>query len=103
TDSHKPLLEKKAKYMVYRLTWSENQEKSVQREYSSAGRELNQIYTEFERSLADIKSKQAKEPTVAEKRRKFQEEYNKQLVPAIDKVLKQGNPIARVNAARMLA
>lgn len=96
------LLEKKAKHLVYRLTWAENQDKSVVGENTAApASRLNDLYRQFESALPNYK--QLKDPVKADKQKKFVEEFTKPLVPAIDKVLKQGAPIARVNAAMMLA
>ncbi len=96
------LLEKKAKHLVYRLTWPENQQKSVEGENNAApASRLSDLYRQFEGALPTYKS--LKDPVKADKQKRFVEEFTKPLVPAIDKVLKQGSPIARVNAAMMLA
>jgi hypothetical protein len=79
--THAPLLEKTARYQIYRLTWPENQNRSVEGANTTAGQSINDLFRDFERSLPDYRVAQRKDPEKARNQKKFVEEYTHQAVP----------------------
>jgi hypothetical protein len=88
------LLEKAAQFYVFRVTWPWYQVKDPEK---GDPRTMREIVDEAFHSLPDRKKK------LNDEQQRFLEEYSKKLVESIKVVLQNPTPIARVNAARILA
>jgi hypothetical protein len=100
SKEYKPILEKAAQWFVYRVTWPQYQRKSLPD--ATDRQTVHDIVSECNRQLLDRSKLHSKEAT-REKQLLFLQEYTREVIKAIDDVLKNPMAIARVNAARILA
>jgi hypothetical protein len=97
---HQAVLEKAAQWYVYRVTWPQYQRKSNPE--SSDRMTMNDIVNDCTRQLPE-RSKMLPKGDGRNRQYKYIAEYGKEVTKACDEVLKNPMPIARVNAARILA
>lgn len=97
--AHQPLLEKAARWYVNRVTYVEYQKKAFD---ATSSMTVNDIIADAYRQIPEVK-KQANKQVERDRQKKYLLEFGKALTAAIDEVLKNPMPIARVNAARILA
>jgi hypothetical protein len=96
---HKPILEKAAQWYVYRLTWPQHQRKALP---DSTGMTENDLVNDCTRQIPD-RTKMHPKGEARERQFGYIREYGKEITKAVEEVLKNPLPIARVNAARILA
>jgi hypothetical protein len=103
TESDRPLLDKAARWFVYRLTWIEYQEKKYQEgvSLSSDAMSMNQLIQQAYQFIPVPDSRRRTELNPQQLR--YIQEFSRPLVVHIKKVLQNPKPIARINAAMILA
>jgi hypothetical protein len=94
--SHKELLKKMAEWFVFRLTHEEYQFKKFQ---PDSGQGMKNLLDDAFRAIIVP----APQKPLSDGQQKFMQEFGKELVAAIKEVLNNERPIARVNAAVILA
>lgn len=97
-SDQKALLEKAARSFVYPLTYTEVQEESSK---GIAG--ISRRVREAMDQIPDLRKANPRDAARTDRQRRFVQEYGKALVPVLEEVLKNREPIARINAARILA
>jgi hypothetical protein len=98
--AHKPLLEKAAQWYVYRITSPVYQRKTLPD--STDRQTVYDIVNDCNRQIYD-RSKLSNKEATRDKQLAFLKEYTEEVGKAVDDVLKNPMPIARVNAGRILA
>jgi hypothetical protein len=96
TDAHKALLDKAAKWFIYRLTYKENQYKSSP---EAAGDTMANLVKDVSQYIVAA----TPQKSLNENQKKFMKAFADALVIHIKKVLINPVPIARVNAAIVLS
>lgn len=99
-NPHKAILEKAARSYVYRLTHQEVQELSTK---SSGMGTISEIVNTCCSMIPDVRRPAAGDSARTDRQRRFVQEFGRALVSACEDVLKTREPIARINAARILA
>lgn len=97
---HVPVLEKAAQWYVYRLTWPQYQRKPLPEATNQTT--VNDLVNECVRQIPE-RAKMYPKGDTRERQFRYIAEYSKEINKAVDEVLKNPMPIARVNAARIMA
>jgi hypothetical protein len=97
---HQSVLAKAAQWYVFRVTWPQYQRKSLPE--SSDRMTMNDIVNDCTRQIPE-RSKMLPKGDGRNRQFKYIAEYGEEVTKACDEVLKNPMPIARVNAARILA
>jgi hypothetical protein len=104
SEKDRPVLNKTARWLIYRLTWVEYQEKKYQEgAYLESNRMTMNELVQQAYSFIPVPDPRKKNPSLAPDQIRFMEEFSRPLVVHIKKVLQNPRWIARVNAAMILA
>jgi HEAT repeat protein len=101
-DSDKRVLEKAAKWYIYRLTWPQFQDRiPPEGQPLSSALSVNNLLQDLFGLLLLPDAKRSTQLSASQER--YMQEFTAALIPPIEKVLQNSKPIARVNAAIALA
>jgi hypothetical protein len=104
TAGDQPILQRAARWHIYRLTWKKFQEREPDDPLNlSSGRSSYDLLQQELYPLLIVPDPRKGSPyRPTDNQQKYMQEFTKALIPPIEKVLKNPRPIARINAAIVL-